>query len=290
MRENNASELVLTANGTPYHTHLGSDQLADNVLLVGDPQRVDLFKELFDSVDYESENREIHVLCGSFHGSRFSVVSTGMGCDNIDIVLTELDVAANVDTATGKPYPTHRSLRMVRIGTCGSLHADLACGSAVASAYAVGLDGLLNYYQHAAEGFVPELEEAFCQQVTTGERMARPYAVAASGTLLQQVAHDIAQGITVTAPGFYAPQGRHIRIAPTLSHLNDQLATFQWNGLRVNNLEMETSGIYGMCRMLGHEALTVCLVVANRATGQFLNRYESEMRDLLQRVMLRLIN
>lgn len=284
------SELVLAPDGTPYHTRLGSEQLADNVLLVGDPQRVEIFKQLLDSVDYESENREIHVLCGTFHGKRFSVVSTGMGCDNIDIVLTELDVAANVDTATGNPYPVHRALRMVRIGTCGSLHADLPCGSAVASAYAVGLDGLLNYYRHADDGFVPELEEAFCQHVTTGRRMARPYAVAAGSTLLRQVAYDMPQGITVTAPGFYAPQGRNIRVAPTLSHLNEQLASFQWNGLRVNNLEMETSGIYGMCRMLGHEALTVCMVVANRATGQFLNHYETEMRDLLQRVMLRLIN
>lgn len=285
-----ASELVLAPNGTPYHTHLGSEQLADHVLLVGDPQRVDMFRQIFDKVDYESENREIHVLCGTFHGNRFSVVSTGMGCDNIDIVLTELDVAANVDTATGTPYPTHRTLRMVRIGTCGSLHANLPCGSAVASAYAVGLDGLLNYYQHAETGFVPDLEEAFCQQVSTGERMARPYAVKASSALLRQVAHDMPQGITVTAPGFYAPQGRRIRITPALSHLNEQLSTFQWNGLRVNNLEMETSGIYGMCQMLGHEALTVCMVVANRATGQFLNHYETEMRDLLQRVMLRLIN
>ena len=283
-----ASELVLAPDKTPYHTHLGSDQLADNVLLVGDPQRVNLFKELFDSVDYESENREIHVLCGTFHGSQFSVVSTGMGCDNIDIVLTELDVAANVDTATGVPYPTHRSLRMVRIGTCGSLHADLACGSTVASAYAVGLDGLLNYYQHADDGFVPELEEAFCRQVTTGQRMARPYAVAASDWLLHQVAKDLPQGITVTAPGFYAPQGRNIRIAPTLSNLNDQLAAFQWNGMRVNNLEMETSGIYGMCRMLGHEALTVCLVVANRASGQFLNHYERQMQELIEKVMWKL--
>ena len=267
-----ASELVLTASGTPYHTHLDAAHLADNVLLVGDPERVNMFKHILDHVDHESVNREIHVLCGPYQGVPFTVLSTGMGCDNIDIVLTELDVAANVNPATGTPYPTHRSLRMVRIGTCGSLHADLPCGSAVASAYAVGLDGLLNYYQHGSAGFAPELEEAFCQHVETGRRMARPYAVSAGETLMQHVAHDMPQGITVTAPGFYAPQGRLIRVSPTLSHLNEQLASFQWKGLRINNLEMETSGIYGMARMLGHEALTVCLVIANRATGQFFNQ------------------
>lgn len=283
-----ASELVLAPNKTPYHTHLDAAHLSDNVLLVGDPERVDLFKHLFDTVDFESVNREIHVLCGTYHGTHYSVVSTGMGCDNIDIVLTELDVAANVDPETGTPYPTHRSLRMVRMGTCGSLHADLRCGSFVASAYAVGLDGLLNYYQHGSDGFVADLETAFCNHVNTGERMARPYAVAASDRLLRKVEDGMSQGITVTAPGFYAPQGRYIRIAPTLSHLNEQLSTFQWNGMRVNNLEMETSGIYGMCRMLGHEALTVCLVIANRASGQFLNHYESQMMELIEQVLWKL--
>lgn len=282
------SELALSPEGLPYHTHLGPDQLADNVLLVGDPARVSLFKQFLECVTYESTNREMHVLCGRYHGTPVTILSTGMGCDNIDIVLTELDAAANIDLATGQPHPTHRTLRMVRIGTCGSLHADLQCGSPVASAYAVGMDGLLNYYWHENSGFATALEEAFCNHVTIDSRMARPYAVAAGQQLLQHIASDMPQGITVTAPGFYAPQGRHIRVAPTLQHLNDQLASFRWNGLRVNNLEMETSGIYGMSQMFGHEALTVCIVIANRVTGQFINDYTEIMRQTLDCILQRL--
>lgn len=283
------SELVLSSTGLPYHTHLGPGQLADNVILVGDPARVTLFKQHLDHTTYESTNREMHALCGTYHGTPVTILSTGMGCDNIDIVLTELEIAANIDLATSRPLADRRHLRIVRIGTCGSLHADLPCGSPVASAYAVGMDGLLNYYQHDNSGFDTALEEAFCRHVTLDNRMARPYAVAASRKLLQQVASDIPQGITVTAPGFYAPQGRHIRVTPTLEHLNDQLATFQWNGLRINNLEMETSGIYGMAQMYGHDALTVCLVIANRATGQFLTDYTDNIRQLIDRILQRLV-
>ncbi|KWW31043.1 MAG: uridine phosphorylase [bacterium P3] len=283
-----ASELVLTAEGLPYHTRLGAEHLSDNVILVGDPGRVALFKNIFDSVLHESYNREIHVLTGRYHGTDFTVVSTGMGCDNIDIVLTELDLAANVDLATGEPHPAHRTLRIVRIGTCGSLHAELPCGSFVASAYAVGLDGLLNYYRHEDVAFADDLEQAFCEQVAIDPRMARPYAVAASDDLLHRIAGDMVVGITVTAPGFYAPQGRFIRKAPTLAHLAGQLAGFRWNGLRVNNLEMETSGIYGMARMLGHEALTVCLVISNRADGTFISQYTRRMEDIVLQIMQQL--
>lgn len=289
-RCNRASELVLTAEGTPYHTHLNGENMADNILLVGDPGRVELFKRLFDHIDYESINREIHILSGTYRGTTLSVVSTGMGCDNIDIVLTELDAAANIDLTTGRPHCTHRKLRIVRIGTCGSLQADLPCGSHVASSYAVGLDGLLNYYQHSSDGFVPELEKAFCEHVTIGDRMAYPYAAACSNSLLQQIASNMPKGITVTAPGFYAPQGRYIRIAPTLSDINEQLATFEWNGLHINNFEMETSAIYGMCQMFGHEALTVCLVIANRVSGKFINNYEPQMLQLIKTVIDSLCN
>lgn len=283
-----ASELALSPEGLPYHTHLGPDQLADNVLLVGDPGRIDLFRSLFDTIEYESRNREMHALTGTCYGCRFTALSTGMGCDNIDIVLTELDAAANIDLVTGLPKSEHRRLRMVRLGTCGSLHADLECDTAVASAYAIGLDGLLNYYQYPEDTMAIHLEEAFCNVVACGQRMARPYAVQASTTLLKQIAYDMPQGITVTAPGFYAPQGRHIRFAPTLQHLNEQIEAFSWNGLRVNNLEMETSGIYGMARMMGHQALTVCLVIANRKTQQFINQYDDHILSLADTILQRL--
>lgn len=283
-----ASELVLASDGSLYHIHATGSQIADNVILVGDPQRVEMFKQIFDHQEYESVNREIHLLTGSYHGRRFTALSTGMGCDNIDIVMTEIDAAANIDLATGKVNSHHRTLNLVRIGTSGSLHHEIPCGAYVASRYTVGLDGLLNYYDCDPAIFESEMLNAFLQHLPLDEKFARPYAVAASQRLLDTVANGMHLGITATAPGFYAPQGREIRIAPSIKNLNEQLASFEWNGTRLTNLEMETSAIYGMAKMLGHNALTVCLIIANRADGTFLNEYHQQMRDLIATVLDRL--
>ncbi|MCQ2295020.1 MAG: nucleoside phosphorylase [Bacteroidales bacterium] len=280
-----ASELVLAPNGSLYHIGLTGQTLADDILLVGDPDRVNMFKEIFDSIEYESQNRELHALTGTYHGHRFTALSTGMGCDNIDIVATELDAAANFDLATRTPLDHHRSLNMVRIGTSGSLQADIDCGSLVASRFAIGLDGLLNYYQHTNEGFMPEMEAAFAQHMQLDSRLAAPYCVSGSPALLNKVASDMHHGITATAPGFYGPQGRHIRLAPSIDQLNEKLASFSWDGTRVTNLEMETSAIFGFANALGHQALTVCLIIANRPTGQFLNDYHAPMRQAIGRIV-----
>ncbi len=282
------SELVLAPDGSLYHIHLTSDTLADNVLLVGDPDRVNMFKEIFESVEHESCNRELHALTGRYHGTRFTALSTGMGCDNIDIVATELDAAANFDLAARTPLPTHRSLNMVRIGTCGSLRGDVDCGNLVASQYAIGLDGLMNYYQHGPEGFMPDMEEAFAQHMQLDSRLAAPYCVCCSERLLAKVADGMFHGITATAPGFYGPQGRNIRLVPSIDHLNEKLAAFSWNGIPVTNLEMETSAIYGFANALGHQPLTVCLIVANRALGTFLNDYHTPMRQAIGTIIERL--
>lgn len=283
-----SSELVLAPDGSLYHIHLTGKNLADNVLLVGDPERVNMFKDIFESIEYESQNRELHALTGRYHGSRFTALSTGMGCDNIDIVATELDAAANFDLDAREPLARHRALRMVRIGTSGSLQPHIDCGSLVASRYAIGLDGLLNYYQHPAHGFDSTMEEAFAQHMQLDARLAAPYCVHGSQALLDKIAHDMHQGITVTAPGFYGPQGRHIRLAPSIDSLNEKLAAFAWNGTPVTNLEMETSAIYGFANALGHEALTVCLIIANRPCGTFLNDYHAPMRQAIATVMERL--
>ena len=282
------SELVLAPDGSLYHIHLTGDTLADNVLLVGDPDRVNMFKQIFESVERESCNRELHALTGRYHGTRFTALSTGMGCDNIDIVATELDAAANFDLATRSPLPTHRSLNLVRIGTCGSLRGDVDCGNLVASQYAIGLDGLMNYYQHGPEGFMHDMEEAFAQHMQLDSRLAAPYCVCCSEQLLTKVADGMFHGITATAPGFYGPQGRNIRLAPSIDQLNEKLAAFSWNGIPVTNLEMETSAIYGFANALGHHPLTVCLIVANRALGTFLNDYHTPMRQAIGTIVERL--
>ena len=282
------SELVLAPNGSLYHIHLTGENLADNVLLVGDPERVNMFKEIFETVEFESMNRELHALTGKYHGERFTALSTGMGCDNIDIVATELDAAANFDLTTRTVKAEHRSLNLVRIGTSGSIQSNVDCGSRVASRYAIGMDGLLNYYRHPNDGFEKEMEQAFAKHMDLDNRLATPYCVKGSERLLGIVGEGMVHGITVTAPGFYGPQGRNIRLTPSVENLNERLAEFSWDGTQVTNLEMETSAIYGFARALGHEALTVCLIIANRPKGTFLNDYHQPMKETIALVMERL--
>ena len=280
-----ASELVLAPDGKLYHIHLDSSTLADKVLLVGDPGRVEMFKGIFDSIEYESYNREMHALTGTYHGTRMTALSTGMGCDNIDIVMTELDAALRVGSGEWRAE-SDRHLQLVRIGTSGSLQAEIDCGSPVASAYAIGLDGLMNYYREwNQQSAVSEMEQAFLQHMELDSSLARPYCVKGSSLLLDRIAHDMHNGITATAPGFYGPQGRTIRLHPSIENLNEKLASFRWSNLTVTNLEMETSAIYGFSRLLGHEALTVCLIIANRPRGTFLNDYHEPMRQLVGTVV-----
>ncbi len=302
-----ASELVMASDGSLYHIHLDSSTLADKVLLVGDPDRVNMFKGIFEQIEFESHNRELHALTGRYHGTRFTALSTGMGCDNIDIVMTELDAALRVKNGEWKEE-CDRHLQIIRIGTSGSLQADIDCGSRVATVCAVGLDGLMNYYKEW-ETPLPEMEEAFAAHMKLPAGVARPYYVHGSARLLERVAYDMHHGITATAPGFYGPQGRTVRLHPAIEGLNEKLASFEWNdytrtfraarnprevrnlkeitSLKVTNLEMETSAIYGFSHMLGHEALTVCLIIANRPKGTFLNEYHEQMRELVATVVER---
>ena len=280
-----SSELVLAPDGSLYHIRLTADTLADDVILVGDPGRVDMFKPLFDHIDYESINREMHALTGIYHNHRYTVLSTGMGCDNIDIVLSELDAAANIDLTSRTMKPKHRSLNLIRIGTSGSLLSEVPVGSLVASKYAIGLDGLLNYYSHPESLLNDSLSEAFMKHMNFDASFARPYAADASDELLNRMTNGIHKVITATAPGFYAPQGRTLRILPTISDLNEKLATFSWNGYHLTNLEMESSAIYGLSAVMGHHPLTVCLIIANRADGTFLNDYHSQMFETIARIV-----
>lgn len=280
------SELPLAPDGSLYHIRLTSSTLANKVLLVGDPERVNMFKEIFDSIEFESQNRELHTLTGTYHGSRMTALSTGMGCDNIDIVMTELDAALQVENGKWEAENA-RKLQLVRIGTSGSLQEDIDCGSHVASRYAIGLDGLMNYYKEW-DCPLPEMSQRFMVHMGLNRRLALPYCVKGSEVLLDKIASDMYHGITVTAPGFYGPQGRTVRLHPSIDNLNEKLATFSYNGTPVTNLEMETSAIFGFSHLLGHEALTVCLIIANRPQGTFLNDYHPQMRELVGTVVERL--
>lgn len=282
-----ASELVLAPDGSLYHIRLNSSTLADKVLLVGDPGRVEMFKEIFDSIEFESRNREIHALTGTYHGTRMTALSTGMGCDNIDIVMTELDAALHLSDKSDWSDKSDRHLQIVRIGTSGSLQEDIDCGSHVASRYAIGLDGLMNYYKEWVSP-LPEMDQKFMVHMGLNRRLAQPYCIGSSNLLLSKIAIGMHHGITATAPGFYGPQGRTIRLHPSIKNLNEKLASFSYDNTPVTNLEMETSAIYGFSHLLGHEALTVCLIIANRPKGTFLNDYHPQMRELVGTVIERL--
>lgn len=280
-----SSELTLAPDQSLYHIRLTDKTLADNVILVGDPDRVNLFRRFFERVESESQHREIHALTGIRQGKRFTVLSTGMGSGCIDIVATELDAAANFDLPTRTLRPQHRTLHIVRIGTSGAIQPDIPCGSVVASRHAIGLDGLLNHYRHGEAGFLSDMQTAFLTHMHLSPNLATPYCVQGSERLLRQLADSMVHGITVTAPGFYGPQGREIRLVPAIENLNERLASYQYNGIPVTNLEMETAPIYGFANALGHEALSVSLIIANRPTGQFLSEFRQPMEQLIEHTL-----
>ena len=282
-----ASELPLQSDGAIYHLNLHPEELADNVILVGDPGRVSMISDLFDTVDIRKQNRELITHTGTFQGKRVSVISTGMGTDNIDIVLTELDAVANIDLATRTVKEERRSLNLVRIGTSGALNPNIECGSFVASAYGFGIDGVLRFYE-TGNLIREDIVEAFVRHTGWDKTLPYPYCTAASPELLARIAHDMTKGITVSAPGFFGPQGRHVRAGLKFPDLNQKIETFAYQGTAITNMEMECSAIYGLGNLLGHHALTVCLIIANRVTCRFLDSYHERMEELSRVVLERI--
>ena len=282
-----ASELPQQKDGAIYHLNLHAEELADNVILVGDPGRVSLISKMFDTIEVVKENRELITHTGMYKGKRISAISTGMGTDNIDIVVTELDAVANIDLTTRTVKPERRALNMVRIGTSGGLRPDIECGSFVASAWGLGIDGVLQYYNHG-DWDNEDLVRAFVQHTDWNERLPRPYCTPASQELLNRIAFDMRQGVTVSAPGFFGPQGRQVRAPLAFPHLNEKIETFEYNGNVITNMEMECSAIYGLGNLLGHQPLTVCLIIANRVTGRFLDDYHDRMETLVRTVLDRI--
>ena len=280
------SELILRKDGSVYHLNLKPSDLAENVILVGDPGRVELISSMFDKVTKRKQNREICTHTGRIGGRRISVLSTGMGTDNIDIVLNEIDALFNIDLEKREILPGHRSLRLVRIGTSGGLQRDLPVGSWVVSHKSVGFDGMLSYY--AGRDSVSDLafEEAFRTYTGWPVSFPSPYVVDASPRLLAKFSGpEFARGVNISAPGFYGPQGRELRLPLALPHLNEQLEAFSFEGYKITNYEMESSAIYGLSALLGHEALTVCLLIANRMTRGANESYHGSMERLVEAVL-----
>lgn len=279
-----ASELPKQKDGAIYHLNLHPHEVADNIILVGDPGRVSMISALFDTVDFKKENRELITHTGTYKGKHVSVISTGMGTDNIDIVLNELDAVANIDLQTMEVKPEHKTLNLVRIGTSGALNPNIECGSLVASVWGFGIDGVLQFYDQG--GWNNEkMVDAFIAHTGWQPNLPHPYCTPASSELLNRIGFDMLQGITVSAPGFFGPQGRQVRAKLAYPELNRKIESFSYEGQCIINMEMECSAIYGLGNVLGHNPLTVCLIIANRVTGKFLDDYHDLMRELARKVL-----
>ncbi len=283
-----ASELILNSDGSIFHLHLHPEQIADTILLVGDPGRVETIASRFETRDAEVSNREFRTVTGTFRGKRLSVVSTGIGTDNIDIVLTELDALANIDFATRTVRPQLRQLTLLRLGTCGALQPDLEIGSLIFSRTSIGMDGLLNFYAGREGVCNLAMEQALLEQVRPDRRLATPYCIDADARLADLFHRGTVPGITISAPGFYAPQGRYLRLAPEDPTLLERLAAFTFNGLHVTNCEMESSAVAGLAALMGHRAGTICTVIAQRVAHNSDTDYMALVGHMIDRVLERL--
>ena len=283
-----ASQLVLNAEGAVYHLNLHPDQLADNVIMVGDPGRIEMVASHFDKIEVKRQNRELVTCTGYFNGKRITVLSTGMGTDNIDIVMNELDTLVNIDLKTRMPKAEHHSLNLIRIGTCGALQPDIEVGCNVATRYAIGLDGLIYFYAKNQEVNEIAMRDAFIEQMNYPTDLPKPYIVEGSKKLFDQLAEGYYQGVTATASGFYGPQGRTLRMQLAYPENNHKLEAFEYQGWRVCNFEMESSALYGLGKMMGHNCLTICVAIANRVTEKFLTDYHPHMERLVVDILERL--
>lgn len=282
------SELILNPDGSVYHLHIRPEMLAGNIIVVGDQGRVETVSAHFDTIEHKVSNREFVTHTGTFKGKRFTVLSTGIGTDNIDIVLNELDALVNIDLDKRTIKEKKTSLRIVRIGTSGALQGDIPVDTYVASSHGMGLDGLLNYYAGLDLCDIPGIANAFMAHAGWTKGMPYPYVVKGSESLLNAIAHDQTKGITATAPGFYGPQGRQLRLAPALPDLNEKLGSFEFEGHRVTNFEMETSALYGLGNLLGHECATICAIIANRVARTYSKDYRKTVNELIRLVLERM--
>ncbi|MCW3785371.1 nucleoside phosphorylase [Plebeiibacterium sediminum] len=280
------SELIINNDGSVFHLHLKPGELAENIILVGDPDRVKVVASYFDEIELEKRNREFVSTTGKYKGKRFSVVATGIGTDNIDIVMNELDALVNVDFETRQVKDQLTTLNLVRIGTSGSLQKDLPVDSCLLSEKAIGFDGLLNFYANRDTVSDIAFENDFKTAVNWNEKLTSPYVVDASSELLDKLSNNnFNTGVTISAPGFYGPQGRIIRLGLVDSDINEKISNFIYENFRITNYEMECSAIYGLSKLLGHRAATVCAIIANRKAGEYSKDYKPVIKTLIKKVL-----
>lgn len=282
MRTIPSSELIINDDGSIFHLHLRPEQLADTVILVGDPGRVAMVSEFFDEVECRVSNREFNTVTGRYKGKRMTVLSTGIGIGNIDISVTELDALANIDFATRRVKPDFRQLTLVRLGTSGAIQPDIKVGEVVFSRTSLGFDGLLNYYAGRNEVCDLQLEEAFVKHTGWNPQLPAPYFIDADKCLFEHFKDVTREGITIAAPGFYAPQGRWVRLQPQDPTLNEKVESFDFEGRKITNFEMEGSALAGLAALMGHRAATICTIIAQRIALDACTDYKPFVRRMIQ--------
>ncbi|MBP3567321.1 MAG: nucleoside phosphorylase [Paraprevotella sp.] len=279
------SELIINADGSIFHLHIKPENLADKVILVGDPGRVPMVASHFDTQECDISSREFRTITGTYKGKRITVISTGIGCDNIDIVMNEIDALANIDFTTRTEKDELRSLEILRIGTCGGLQPYTPVGTFICSVKSVGFDGLLNFYQGRNEVCDIPMEQALLKHLGWSGNMCAPapYVIDADAELIERIAaNDMVRGVTIACGGFYGPQGRQLRIPLTDPTQNEKVVTFNFNGYQITNFEMESSALAGLARLMGHKATTCCMVIANRVAGEANTGYKNQIDNLIK--------
>lgn len=285
------SELIINKDGSVFHIHVRPEQLADKVILVGDPGRVALVASHFEEKEMEVESREFRTVTGTYKGKRITVISTGIGCDNIDIVMNEVDALANIDFQTRTEKQQLRSLEIVRIGTCGGLQPNTPEGTFICSEYSVGFDGLLNFYEGRNAVCDLKMERALISHLGWTGNMCQPYpyVIKADENLVERIAqNDMVRGITVACGGFFGPQGRQLRVPLVDPHQNEKIESFEYEGMHITNFEMESSALAGLAKLMGHRATTACMVIANRRAGKANTGYKNIIDDLITLVLDRI--
>lgn len=283
------SELIINDDGSIFHLHVKPKHLADKIILVGDPGRVALVASHFDSVESEVQSREFHSITGKYRGKRIMAQSTGIGCDNIDIVMNELDALANIDFETRTEKAEHRKLTLVRVGTCGGLQPETPEGTYIASVKSIGFDGLLNFYAGRNEASDLDFEKEFKRQVEWNPQLGNPYVATEDPVLTDRIAgNDMARGVTIACGGFFGPQGRQLRLPLADPNLNQKIENFEYKGLKITNFEMESSALAGLATLMGHSATTCCMVIANRRAHRANTGYKSTIDGLIRMVLDRI--
>lgn len=282
------SELILHPDGSIYHLKIKPEHLADTIILVGDPNRVEIISSFFDSIEYKGNNREIYTHTGSYNNKRLTVMSTGMGTDNIDIVMNELDALVNIDLNSRKIKEKQKVLNIVRLGTSGAIQPEIPLNSFIISEYGLGLDGLLYFYNIQNEAIDNKLTFDFIEFSQWPKELPKPYAVKASKDLMEKLGEGMIKGITATAPGFYGPQGRSLRLELAYPDLINKLEEFRFDSLKISNFEMETSALYGLGKLLGHNTVTVCVAIANRKRHEYNQNYKEAINDLIKQLLARI--